>query len=112
MYWKETTTVLPNADALAIIGVVAPSRYISSLERNHNIGAESLNTYLASHQISVEAIRNDDFDTYFKRRRNALLDLIEQATGKHVSGRAEFNDEIPASMVYYVDAQEVNDTEN
>lgn len=49
-----------------------------------------LDASLRSHQIDVDAIKADDFDTYFEKRRNALLDLIEQATGKPVSGREEF----------------------
>ena len=91
-----------------IIGGVAPSRYISSLERNHNVKTELLDQYLASHQIDVESIRNDDFDTYFNRRRNALLDLIEQATGKPVPGRGDFKEEPDIPTVFYVDAQEID----
>lgn len=48
-----------------------------------------LDEYLASHQIDVEAIRSDDFYAYFEKRKNALLDLIEKATGKKISGRDE-----------------------
>lgn len=111
--WNSVINKTPlYARTNRIIGGVAPSRYISSLERNHNVAAENLNIYLASHQIDVEAIRNDDFDTYFKGRRDALLDLIEQATGKPISGRDDFNEEESAPSVFYVDAQEVNDTEN
>lgn len=111
--WNSVINKTPlYARTNRIIGGVAPSRYISSLERNHNVAAENLNIYLASHQINVEAIRNDDFDTYFKGRRDALLDLIEQATGKPISGRDDFNEEESAPSVFYVDAQEVNDTEN
>ena len=40
-----------------------------------------------SHQISVDAIRSDDFDGFIRLRAIALLSLIEQATGKNVSGR-------------------------
>ena len=70
-----------------IIGGNAPSQYIGSLERNHGVASEILNECLVSHQIDVDAIRADDFDAYFEARRNALLDLVEAATCKPVSGR-------------------------
>ena len=41
----------------------------------------------------VEAIRCDDFDTYFKKRAVAIYDLIEKATGKAVAGRDIANTE-------------------
>ncbi len=111
--WNSVINKTPlYARTNRIIGGVAPSRYISSLERNHNVKTESLNAYLASHQIDVESIRNDDFDTYFNRRRNALLDLIEQATGKPVPGRGDFKEDTDIPTVFYVDAQEIDDTEN
>ncbi|MBE6341684.1 MAG: DUF262 domain-containing protein [Bacteroidales bacterium] len=72
-----------------IIGGNAPSQYINSLERNHGVTTNILNKCLASHQINVDAIRADDFETYFNARRNALLDLVEAATCKPVSGRNE-----------------------
>lgn len=73
-----------------IIGGYAPSKYLSSIIRNHNTSEDELKAALASHQIDVDAIFADDFDTYFEKRRNALLDLIEQATGKPVGGREEY----------------------
>ncbi len=107
--WNSVINKTPlYARTNRIIGGVAPSRYISSLERNHNVKTESLDNYLASHQIDVESIRNDDFDTYFNRRRNALLDLIEQATGKPVPGRGDFKEDSDIPTVFYVDAQEIN----
>lgn len=47
--------------------------------------------YLKSHLIDVDAIRCDDFDTYFRNRANAIYDLIENATGKKVAGRENVN---------------------
>ena len=90
-----------------IIGGYAPSKYLSSIERNHGVTAEDLNRYLSSHQIDVEAIRNDDFYTYFEKRKQALLDLVERATGKTISGR--FDDIQNESS--YVDEAEVNEIE-
>lgn len=73
-----------------IIGGYAPSKYLSSIIRNHSAHEDDLKAALVSHQIDIDSIFTDDFDTYFEKRRNALLDLIEQATGKPVSGREEF----------------------
>lgn len=77
-----------------IIGGYAPTKYLSSIERNHGVDTDKLNTYLESHLIDVEAIRNDNFDTYFTNRANAIYDLIEKATGKQVAGRNNVNADI------------------
>ncbi len=77
-----------------IIGGWAPSKYLDSIVRNHNSNEEELDESLRSHQIDVEAIKADDFETYFGKRRNALLDLIENATGKTVGGREELMPEV------------------
>lgn len=86
--WNSVINKTPiYARTNRIIGGYAPSKYLSSIERNHRVFTEDLNKYLESHQINVDAIRSNDFDTYFESRKNALLDLIEKATGKTVSGR-------------------------
>lgn len=88
--WNSVINKTPiYARTNRIIGGVAPSKYISSIERNHKVESSKLDEYLASHQIDVEAIRSDDFYAYFEKRKNALLDLIEKATGKKISGRDE-----------------------
>lgn len=88
--WNSVINKTPiYARTNRIIQGAAPSKYLSSIERNHGVAPENLDKYLASHQIDVEAIRGDDFATYFEKRRQALLDLIERATGKPVSGRDE-----------------------
>lgn len=89
-----------------IIGGVAPSKYLSSIERNHRVDNVSLDKYLASHQINVSAIRSDDFDAYFESRKQALLDLIESATGKLISGREDDSD-----SGYVVDQDEIDEVE-
>jgi hypothetical protein len=77
-----------------IIGGNAPSQYLSSLERNHDVNPDDLNSILVTHVIDVDAIRSDNFELYFENRRQRLLDLIEHATGKSVSGRDEKPDEL------------------
>ena len=86
--WNSVINKTPiYARTNRIIGGVAPTKYISSIERNHGVLPEDLNTYLQSHLIDVDAIRKDDFETYFSKREAAIIDLIEKATGKEVAGR-------------------------
>ena len=46
-----------------------------------------LDAYIDSHWISVEYCRNDDFDNHIIHRAIKLLDAIETAMGKPISGR-------------------------
>lgn len=97
--WNSVINKTPiYARTNRIIGGYAPSKYLSSIERNHGVNTADLNNYLESHLIDVEAIRSDNFDTYFQNRTNAIYDLIEMATGKTVAGRenkeTDSNDEV------------------
>lgn len=86
--WNSVVNKTPiYARTNRIIGGYAPSQYLSSLERNHKVDTENLNKSLKSHQIDVASIRSDNFEEYYDKRYNSLLDLIEKATGKEVSGR-------------------------
>lgn len=69
------------------IGGVAPSIYLGRIERKGQVTSAVLDSYLESHQIDVTCCRKDDFDNYFLHRASAILDLIETATGKTISGR-------------------------
>ena len=97
--WNSVINKTPiYARTNRIIGGSAPTKYLSSIERNHGVNTADLNQYLKSHLIDVESIRSDNFDTYFQNRANAIYDLIEKATGKTVAGRenkdTDSNDEI------------------
>ena len=86
--WNSVINKTPiYARTNRILGGVAPSRYISSIERNHQVNSNDLDQFLASHLINTVAIRSDDFDTYFNDRAQSLFDLIENATGKPIAGR-------------------------
>lgn len=90
--WNSVINKTPiYARTNRIIGGVAPSKYISSIERNHGVAPSDLDAFLASHLINVSAIRGDDFDTYLNDRAQSLLGLIENATGKPVAGREDNN---------------------
>jgi hypothetical protein len=62
-----------------IIGGNAPSAYLDFLENNFNISPGTLDQILASHLIDAQALRNDDFDTFFEKRQAALLQKIRRA---------------------------------
>ena len=90
--WNSVINKTPiYARTNRIIGGYAPSKYLGSIEKNHGVNKEKLDEYLKSHMIDVEAIRNNDFATYFAKRANAIYDLIEKSTGKEVAGRENQN---------------------
>jgi hypothetical protein len=65
-----------------IIGGAPPAKYLAALERRGGIAPETLDRILATHLISTEALRVDDFETFFEARRKALIELIRTAMGK------------------------------
>ena len=69
------------------IGGVAPSKYLSKIETKGQVTTDVLNGYLESHFLNVACCRNDDFDGFIVDRAKHLLDLIEIAMGKTISGR-------------------------
>jgi hypothetical protein len=86
--WNSIANKAPlSARTNRIIGGKAPSKYLANLEKNHDLESEQLNEILKSHQIIPEDIRGDNFEDFFIHRASRLLDLIEKATGKQISGR-------------------------
>lgn len=65
----------------------APSVYLARIQNAKQVDPASLDDFLASHIIPVPQLRGDDFDDFIRLRGIALLNLIEQATGKAVPGR-------------------------
>jgi len=91
-YPKEKWNSIVNKTPLTYstnreIGGVAPSIYLGRIERKGQVSATILDGYLATHMIDVSYCRADDFDNYFIRRASAILDAIENATGKAIAGR-------------------------
>ncbi|WPL17418.1 hypothetical protein Thiowin_02427 [Thiorhodovibrio winogradskyi] len=74
-----------SARANRIIGGAAPSEYLHKLEKNAKIDPERMSAILASHLVDVDTLRNDNFESFFAQREEALMKLIEQATGKPVA---------------------------
>lgn len=85
------------------IGGDAPSVYLARIEKKNKLTTEQLNGYVQSHLADVNALRTDDFDTYYKARAQSLCDLIERATGKPVDGRRT---DVTIEDIQYVDEDE------
>jgi hypothetical protein len=86
--WNSVVNKAPlTARTNRMIGGRAPSDYLARIQQGHNIADDRMNTILASHAVNPALIRADDFDSFIRTRAGALLDLVEQATGKQVSGR-------------------------
>lgn len=69
------------------IGGVAPSEYLKKIEEKGQVNYNSLNDYLQTHPIDVSAARSNDFEKHIVLRAKLLLDAIEKATGKIISGK-------------------------
>jgi hypothetical protein len=71
-----------------ILGGVAPSVYVARLQEGWEdhppIASDRLDQHLATHLIDPALLRADDFEGFYAARREALLKLIEAATGKTV----------------------------
>ena len=76
-----------SARANRMIGGDAPSSYLKKIQNHQQvqIDEKAMDSLLRSHRIPVEAIRSDDFETFYKNRKAALLDLIESVMGKSLS---------------------------
>jgi hypothetical protein len=69
-----------------IIGGHKPSTYLQTIEKE-GIPDKKLDSILESHLVNPELIRADDFNHFIQNRAGHLLDLIEKAMGKTISGR-------------------------
>lgn len=82
-HWNSIVNKTPlTARTNRIIGGNAPSEYLSSLERNHEVASDDLDKNLASHLIDPSQLRADDFNAFFHDRSMKLLDAIATAMGK------------------------------
>lgn len=64
------------------IGGRAPSIYLQTVERDGGIQPERMDEILTSHLVDPDALRHDDFGTFFAAREETLLRRIEDAMGK------------------------------
>lgn len=78
-----------SAKTNRMIGKKAPSDYLERIQKKAEISEERMDEILDSHLIYPDALRSDDFDTFFQFRQEALLSRIERAIGKPIA-REEF----------------------
>ncbi len=86
--WNSVVNKTPlSARTNRILGGKAPSGYLDRLVSTHRVDEAALDDHLRSHLIEPATLKTDDFDTFIVDRAKALLDMIEGAMGKKVSGR-------------------------
>ncbi len=69
-----------------MIGGKAPSKYIEQIQ-NHaqvQISADEMDDIFKTHLVDPTWLRADDFEGFYTSRKNLLIKLIEDATGKTV----------------------------
>ena len=66
------------------IGGNAPSEYLPKIQKEVRINNTKMDEILASHLISADALRTDNFWGFYEARKEALLDAIEKAMGKKI----------------------------
>lgn len=73
-----------SAHTNKVIGGVAPSKYLDKIESKAGIDSGYLDSLLSGHFVSAEALRANDFESFFAQRREALCQLIESVLQKPV----------------------------
>ncbi len=68
------------------IGGHAPSVYIGTMA-NKGLDQQMIRAAIVSHKVNYDYLVADDFNNYFIDRAKQLLNRIEKATGKAISGR-------------------------
>lgn len=69
------------------IGGIAPSKYLEKIEKKGQVFPSTLDAYLETHWITPALVRTDDFDRFIIDRAKMLLDAIQVATGRTITGR-------------------------
>ena len=79
-----------------ILGGHAPSEYLALLERggpdSPPIAPSDVDGFLRTHLIDPELLRTNDFENFYRARRAALLELIEEVTGQSAYGGEATNE--------------------
>lgn len=65
-----------------LIGQRAPTVYLRALETDTGLPSNWLDDIIATHMIDASALRDEDFDWFYKARTVQLRKLIEAAMGK------------------------------
>ena len=85
--WNSVINKSPiYASSNRSIGGHAPSIYIRTMA-NKGLDQQKIQEAIVSHKVNYDYLAADDFDAYFIDRAKLLLNRIEKATGKTISGR-------------------------
>ena len=85
--WNSVINKSPiYASSNRSIGGHAPSIYIGTMA-NKGLDQQKIKEAIVSHKVNYDYLAADDFDAYFIDRAKLLLNRIEKATGKAISGR-------------------------
>lgn len=85
--WNSVINKTPiYASTNRSIGGRLPSEYIKTMA-NKGLSDQQIDDALVSHMINPMLLRDDNFDSYIKDRATRILNCIEKAMGKVVSGR-------------------------
>lgn len=86
--WNSIVNKTPiSAGSNREIGGVAPSIYLSKIEKRGSVLPADLDCYVETHWIDHMLLRNDDFQEFIIDRAKKLLSAIEAATGRTISGK-------------------------
>ena len=85
--WNSVINKTPiYASTNRSIGGRLPSEYTKTMG-NKGLSEQQINAVLESHMVNPTMLRSDDFIPYVTDRATRILDRIERAMGKAVSGR-------------------------
>jgi len=85
--WNSIINKTPiSYKANRMIGGAAPSQYLQKLQNHRQVQLRDseMDAILVSHLIPAGALRADDFDLFYQKRKEELLSLIERVMGKQV----------------------------
>lgn len=108
LYYDSIVNKTPlAAETNRSIGGVSPTEYLPRVESRSKLSPPQIDAILATHGISPEAMRNDDFDLHFRVRREFILGLIEDAMGKRVQREDSEIDPVAVAAEYEVESDEL-----
>lgn len=86
--WNSIVNKTPiSASSNREIGGVAPSAYLGKLEKKGSVPSSDLDDYVETHWIDPTLLRDNDFQNFIIDRSKKLLNAIEAATGRTISGK-------------------------
>ena len=86
--WNSIVNKTPiSASSNREIGGVAPSAYLGKLEKKGSVPSSDLDDYGETHWIDPTLLRDNDFQNFIIDRSKKLLNAIEAATGRTISGK-------------------------